>query len=114
MYPLVEEIVSKLDANLREEFEERESIMEYDGRLPPEHAECLALLDVIQRHPYALTGVTALHIKLNESPQWWLTTNIESARNHLKYLGGFEVCMVDLADVVGKQFSGIAMLEPVR
>lgn len=40
--------------NLREEFEERAGIMEYSGNLSRAHAECLALLDVLQRHPTAL------------------------------------------------------------
>ena len=51
---LVAEMVAKLNANLREDFEERAAIMEFDGNLPREHAESLALLDVLHRHPCAL------------------------------------------------------------
>lgn len=54
---LVAEMVAKLNANLREDFEERAAIMEFDGNLPREHAECLALLDVLNRHPCALCPV---------------------------------------------------------
>ena len=52
--PLVAEMVAKLNANLREDFEERASIVQHDGCLPRDHAECLALLDVLHRHPCAL------------------------------------------------------------
>ena len=51
---LVAEMVIKLDPALREEFEERAAIMECEGKLSRDHAECLALLDVLHRHPEAL------------------------------------------------------------
>jgi hypothetical protein len=46
---ITEEILSGLNADLREEYEERAAIMQYDGGLPRDHAECLALRDVIRR-----------------------------------------------------------------
>ncbi|SFL28937.1 hypothetical protein SAMN05216302_10547 [Nitrosomonas aestuarii] len=52
--PLVAEMVAKLNVALREDFEERAAIMEFDAELSREHAECLALLDVLNRHPCAL------------------------------------------------------------
>ena len=51
---LVAEIVSQFDPDLREEFEERAGIMEHAGQLDRAHAECLALIDVLRRHPEAL------------------------------------------------------------
>ncbi len=56
IHPLVSEMVSKLSPALCEEFEERAAIMEFDGKLARAHAECLALLDVLHRHPEALGG----------------------------------------------------------
>lgn len=53
---LVAELVETLDANLREEFEERAAIIEFDAHLPRGHAEALALLTVLKRHPTALLG----------------------------------------------------------
>lgn len=44
-------LVERLDANLREAFEERAAIREFDGGLPREHAEALALLDLIRQYP---------------------------------------------------------------
>lgn len=49
--PTVASIVERMDANLKEAFEERAAIMEFDGGLNREHAECLALLEIIKRHP---------------------------------------------------------------
>ncbi len=48
---IVADLVSKLDANLVEAFEERASIREFDGGLNRELAEALALLDVIRQYP---------------------------------------------------------------
>lgn len=54
MDELVLELVNQLDAAQREEFEERAAIVEYDAMRCREHAECLALLDVLRRHPSVL------------------------------------------------------------
>jgi len=51
---LVAVLVSKLDENLREDWEERASIMQFDALLPKGHAECLAMLDLLCRHPEIL------------------------------------------------------------
>lgn len=47
-------LLGRLEPDLREDFEERAAIMQYDGKLSRDHAECLALLDLIQRNPSAL------------------------------------------------------------
>ena len=54
---IVATIVSNLNTDQREEFEERAAIIECDGQLQRAHAECLALLDVLRRHPEALSGI---------------------------------------------------------
>ena len=54
---IVEEIVDQLDDNLREEFAERAAIIEFDAHLLRAHAECLALLYVLRRHPFALMKI---------------------------------------------------------
>ena len=58
--PLVAEMVEQLDLELREDFEERAAIIEYDAKVQRAHAEALALLNVLERHPDALFGVTVL------------------------------------------------------
>ena len=59
---LVAAIVSKFDDNLREDFEERAGIIEFEAKVPRAHAECLALIDVLRRHPDVLT-----HVALGET-----------------------------------------------
>lgn len=61
--PIVSELVARLDDNLREAFEERAGIMEFDGGLAREHAECLALLDLYLAHPLAVLGLCALRVE---------------------------------------------------
>ncbi len=56
MDQLVADMVNLLDADLRAEFDERAGIIQYSGKLQRAHAECLALLDVLHRHPDALSG----------------------------------------------------------
>ena len=56
---IVADIVRKLDDDLREDFEERAAIIEYDGQLQRAHAEALALIDVLRRHPEVLVKAAA-------------------------------------------------------
>lgn len=58
--PLVAEMVERLDAGQREDYEERAAIIEFDGQIQRGHAECLALLDVLRRNPTALTSLVAM------------------------------------------------------
>jgi hypothetical protein len=105
MNELVARLVNGLDTQQREDFEERAGIMEFDAQLPRDHAECLALLDVLHRHP-----VTVLAIELDGASQWLLTTNLTFARQHLMEIGGLEQDVVDLAEVIKEQYAGIAKL----
>ena len=52
---LVADMINFLDGDQREDFEERAGIIEFDAKLSRGHAECLALLDVLRRHPEVLT-----------------------------------------------------------
>jgi hypothetical protein len=56
--PLVAEIVNQLEPDLREDFEERAGIIEFDANLPRAHAECLELLTLLLRHPECLLALT--------------------------------------------------------
>ena len=47
--PLVAEIFNTLDNNLKEAFLERASIIEFDSNLPRAHAECLAMICILNR-----------------------------------------------------------------
>ncbi len=107
---LVAEIVNTLDAVLREDFEERAGIIQFDALVPRAHAESLALIDVLRRHPEALTGVTVLQIELDGETQWLLTTDLVFARQHLADIHAAEVAVLDLAEVIKEQYGGVAVL----
>ena len=110
----VADLVTKLDSNLREAFEERAAIIEFDAGLPRAHAECLGLLNVLRRYPAALTGITTLRFELQGSKPCLLTTNLAVARQRLTAMGGVEQAVVDLATVVQEDFDGLAHLTPVK
>jgi hypothetical protein len=74
-----EELLTRLDADLREEYEERAAIMEYDGGLPREFAENLALLNIFWRHPNALLELSVLKAELNGDTEFIVTTNVQNA-----------------------------------
>ena len=50
-HPTVTDFVDRLDPNLREAFEERAGILEYDAGIQRDLAEVLALLMLIRQYP---------------------------------------------------------------
>lgn len=52
--PIVSDFVNLLDANLREAWDERSAILEYDAGITRDLAEALALLLVIRQYPQAV------------------------------------------------------------
>ncbi len=50
-HPTVIDFVKRLDEGLREAFEERAAILQFDAGIQRDLAEALALLDVIRQHP---------------------------------------------------------------
>jgi hypothetical protein len=98
--PIVEALVCRLDANLREAFEERAGIMQFEAGKPRELSEALALLDVIRSHPLAVCEVRALTIELDGQSRIVLTTDQELANKHFADLGATRVGPVDLAQAV--------------
>lgn len=107
---LVADTVDTLDAELREDFEERAGIMEHDGRLARAHAECLALVDLMLRRPACFTGLLAVEIELDGGTQWLLTSDLDFARQHLAVLGASEIAVLEAAEVVREQYGDLAML----
>lgn len=110
--PLVRGLVRILDADLREDFWERASIIEYDAGLNRAHAECLALLAILNRNPLALSRVCVVQFELNGLRQWLLTTDYAKALMHVGYAGGKELQVVDLVGVIEEAHGGMAKLCP--
>jgi hypothetical protein len=110
--PLVREILEQLEADLRDAFEERAGIMDFDAGLERAHAECLALLSVIARNPAALCRARAIQFELDGTTRVLLTTNVTAARMHVGYVGGAEPRVVDLGDVLDREHGGLAAVCP--
>lgn len=112
--PLVADIVAMLDPDIREDYEERAAIMEFEANLERAHAECLALIDLLRRHPSILTGVIVLQVELAGAIQYWVTTDLESARKYIDNIGGVERGILDLATVIKQHYTGIAVLTALK
>jgi len=103
-----EDLVGRLGAGDRELYEERAAVREFDGLLPREQAEALALLDVLRLRPAALLGVRVVSVEIGGGRRCALLARNSARRLRL-------VCESDrdLAAVVSEQFGGAALLSPV-
>ena len=107
---IVADLITHLDANHREAFEERAAIIQYDAGVSRAHAECLALLDILRRHPSALTHVVVLHAEVEDSSQWLLTTDLDHARLVVTSMGGIEIAVLDVDTALNQHYAGLALL----
>ena len=107
---LLTDLLNRLDPDCREAFEERAGIMQFDAGLDRAHAETLALLDLIHRHPLCLSGIAVLQIELDGATEWLLTTDVDFARQHLADIFAREIRVVNLIEVLHEQYGGIATL----
>ncbi len=109
MNKLVSELVCQLDEGQFEEFEERAAIIEFEAGYPREHAECLAMIDVLCRHPEVLNGVIVLRVERDGATQWLLTTDVRNARQHLIKVGAPEIVAARLGAVIDEHFGGAVL-----
>lgn len=98
--PIVEALVCRLDANLREAFEERAGVMQFEAGNERELAEALALLDVIRMHPLVVAGVVLLRGKLAGASVYVLAADQPTARARLGTYGVTGAAVADLAGAV--------------
>ena len=114
---LIAVLVSKLDDNLREDWEYRASVMEFDALLPRGHAESLAMIDLLCRHPEVLqakpTGIVVIQAEIDGATQWLLSSDSDAARQYLVDVGGTEICTANLTTLLNAQYNGLAMLVTV-
>lgn len=111
--PIVADLLARLNDNLREDFEERAAILEFDANFPRRIAESLGLLDVLRRNLTGLSGVSGMQIELDGQTQWLATTDLTYARQHLADIHATEIAVLDLRTVVDEQYAGVAMLSTV-
>lgn len=108
--PIVADLLARLSDNIREQFEERAAIMEFDAEFPRRLAECLGLLDVLGRNLTGLSGVSAMQIELDGQTQWIATTDLNYARQHLADIRATEIAVLDLRTTIDEQYTGVAAL----
>ena len=109
-HPILADLLCRLDACQREAYEERAGILTFEAGVDRGLAEALALLDLIHQNPLALSGITVLQIELDGGSEWLLTTDLPFARQYLGDIGGKEIAVLNLKDVLWGQYGGIATL----
>lgn len=79
---LMSAVIARLDENLREHFEERAAIMEFDAGLPRAQAECLALISVLEGRPSALGWTVAALVQIDARRRWLLIDKTDPIPRH--------------------------------
>jgi hypothetical protein len=108
--PLVAEMVEQLDLELREAFEERAAIIEHDAKVHRAHAEALALLNVLERHPEALSGVVCLCVEVDGVVHFYVADCLERAREHAAVKRASEIRAAGISWVLDAEFGNLAEL----
>ena len=108
--PFVADVVAQLDENLREEFEERAAIIEYDAEQPRAYAEVMALLSLFRRHPEAFADVLLVEYQLNGLSGWLLSRDVETTRKKLAGTGAVETYAVDLVEFAEDEHARVTPL----
>jgi hypothetical protein len=109
-HPILADLLCRLDECQREAYEERAGILTFEAGVDRPLAEALAMLDLIRLQPMALSGITVLQIELDGGSEWLVSTHLTYARRYVSDVGGNEIAVRQLADVLLTQYGGIALL----
>ena len=107
MTSLIADLLDRLDAERRYEFEERAGAIEFDSAVPRDEAEALALIDLLRTHPGALLGVTTFEVEQDGHTEFVITNDLEAVDRH--FGSGAMSHIVDLADAV-RSLGGLAVI----
>jgi hypothetical protein len=108
--PIVADLLNRLGDNIREQFDERAAIMEFEADFPRRLAESLGLLDVLRHNLSGLSGVTGMRVELVGRTQFLAVTDVEHACQHLADIQGKVIAVQDLRVMLEEQYGGIAVL----
>ena len=108
--PIVATLVENMNVDLREDFEERSAIMEYDGGIERTLAEALALLCILHNHPACLQPLVALEVELNGESRQLLTTALGEIRLRIESMGGVVVRVLDPVELIRAEFDEAVLL----
>ncbi len=109
IHPIVEALVCRLDDNLREMFEERAGVLQFEAGNPRDLAEPLALLDVVRINPLAVASVVCLRGTVGGAPVTVIAVDQARATAALAALGGTGATPVSLSMALA-QLGGAARL----
>lgn len=112
-HPIVEALYCRLDENLREAFEERAGILQFEAGQTRELAECLAMLEVVRTNPLAVAQFVLVQGTLAGAPVTAISPNLPTAKAHLEALGATGVGLADLSMALS-QLGGTARLTPLN
>lgn len=107
---VVANLIAGFDAEAIKSLMESTDAIERSAGVSRGHAECLALLSLLQMRPFLLAGLCVLSAELDGTTQWILTGDAAFARQHLFAAGAIELEEVDAADIVRSQYGDLAML----
>jgi hypothetical protein len=111
--PLVADLVARLSPDVREDFEERAAIIEFDSLQPREDAECFALIDVLRRHPGALLSGVIFRGRCGNTHRYVISTSEQRAQVALTQLGAVAIERVEFEYAIDDVLGGLAELVPV-
>ena len=112
--PIIASLLDNLTDDLREDFEERAAIMEFDGGLDRTLAEALALLCLLHNHPYCLQTLVALEVQLEGEVKHVLTTALGDTRLRLEQMGAILVRVLDPVELIRDEFQGNVLLTGIE
>jgi len=107
--PIVDFLLSRLTPDLREAFEERAGIMQFEAGHARELAEALAMLEVIRTNPLAVSGLVALDILLDGEPLTIVTADLPWAHQHLQDCHARVVAPIDLVNAVRRMGMAVVL-----
>lgn len=109
VHPIVEALLQRLDSNLREAFEERAGIMQFEAGHPRELAEALAMLEVIRTNPLAVSGLNHLRARFGGEVSSFLYVSPVEAPSRIGIVPFIEAKPLSLNDAV-RQMGSIVVL----
>jgi hypothetical protein len=112
--PSASVLAQRLAADLKEEFEERAAVFEFEANQPRELAECLALLQILDRHPLALMRLRVYRLRVGEGVEAIALSDASDAgSSRISGMVATELSHDALAEAIRNRFGGLALLYPL-
>jgi hypothetical protein len=107
VHETVQNIVDRLPEELVEAWEEKSAVMEYDAGLSRQHAEALALLNLLDDDPDVISELRAAQIDVGDAPRFFVGSSKELLDEVAGRLGGEIAARRSVAWVLDEEFGGL-------